>query len=130
MQVTKCTACGGEVWDNRQNKKNSKQPDWRCKNKDCKDGQYTTAGWDPKSEPGGSYTPPQEYASDPAPNHPTQQPSKPVIDVQTHIKWGQSMNLAMEYCKMDSTQPTMEHIQQTAEDFFQRLNNVPGTLPF
>ncbi len=30
-----CPDCGGAMWDNRQTKKNPKQPDYKCKNKQC-----------------------------------------------------------------------------------------------
>jgi hypothetical protein len=30
-----CPECGGEMWDNRQDKRNPKSPDFRCKNKVC-----------------------------------------------------------------------------------------------
>lgn len=31
----KCTQCGSDMWDNRGRKKNPKQPDYACKNKEC-----------------------------------------------------------------------------------------------
>ena len=31
----KCPECGGEMWDNRENKKNPKSPDYKCKDKEC-----------------------------------------------------------------------------------------------
>lgn len=31
-----CPVCGGQMWDNREGKKNPKAPDFKCKNKDCK----------------------------------------------------------------------------------------------
>ena len=30
-----CPKCGGEMWDNRVNKKNPKGPDYKCKDKGC-----------------------------------------------------------------------------------------------
>ena len=34
------------MWDNRGNKKNAKAPDFRCKNKECKDDEgFTTGVW-------------------------------------------------------------------------------------
>ena len=33
--ITRCEKCGGPVWDNRQNKKNPKGPDFKCKDTDC-----------------------------------------------------------------------------------------------
>lgn len=44
-----CPKCGGPVWDNRENKKNPKGPDWTCKDKECKTGNFVTAGWAEKS---------------------------------------------------------------------------------
>ena len=38
-----CPKCGGDMWDNRTNKKNPKAPDWKCKDKQC-DGVI----WPPK----------------------------------------------------------------------------------
>lgn len=46
-----CPKCGGPVWDNRENKKNPKGPDWTCKDKECKTGKFVTAGWAEKSGP-------------------------------------------------------------------------------
>ena len=41
-----CPKCGGGIWDNRENKKNPKAPDWKCKSKTCVDDKgYVTAGW-------------------------------------------------------------------------------------
>ena len=31
MPITACPLCGGAVWDNRNNKKNPKGPDFKCK---------------------------------------------------------------------------------------------------
>ena len=31
----KCPDCDGPMWDNRENKKNPKGPDFKCKDKDC-----------------------------------------------------------------------------------------------
>lgn len=31
----KCPDCGGPMWDNRQSKKSPKQPDYKCKDKQC-----------------------------------------------------------------------------------------------
>src|SRR6516164_8675999 len=39
----KCPVCGGEMWDNREGKRNPKAPDFKCKDKDC-DGVI----WPPK----------------------------------------------------------------------------------
>lgn len=44
-----CPKCGGPVWDNRENKKNPKGPDWTCKDKECKTGNFVTAGWAEKT---------------------------------------------------------------------------------
>ena len=30
-----CPKCGGEMWDNRVDKKNPKSPDYKCKDKNC-----------------------------------------------------------------------------------------------
>lgn len=30
-----CPQCGSEMWDNRENKKNPKSPDYKCKDKAC-----------------------------------------------------------------------------------------------
>ncbi len=54
VEVTKvipevCPKCGGPVWDNRENKKNPKGPDWTCKDKECKTGNFVTAGWAEKT---------------------------------------------------------------------------------
>jgi len=33
--ISECLKCGGPCWDNRQNKKSPKGPDFKCKDKDC-----------------------------------------------------------------------------------------------
>ena len=38
--ITECQKCGGELWDNRKNKKNPKGPDFKCKDKDCGDAYW------------------------------------------------------------------------------------------
>lgn len=38
-----CPKCGGEMWDNRKDKKNPKAPDFKCKDTSC-DGVF----WPPK----------------------------------------------------------------------------------
>lgn len=43
----KCPICSGQMWDNRENKKNSKAPDYKCRNKDC-EGCYWPGQWPPK----------------------------------------------------------------------------------
>ena len=46
VDVPACPQCGGEMYDNRGSKKNEKQPDFRCKDKECKaDGNYVTGVW-------------------------------------------------------------------------------------
>jgi hypothetical protein len=31
----KCPKCGGKLWDNRETKRNPKQPDFKCRDKQC-----------------------------------------------------------------------------------------------
>ena len=46
VQIPACPVCGGEMWDNRASKKNAKAPDFRCKDKGCKDDKgYTPGLW-------------------------------------------------------------------------------------
>ena len=41
-----CPKCNGDMYDNTVNKKNPKGPDYKCKNKDCKDEKgYGTGVW-------------------------------------------------------------------------------------
>lgn len=42
-----CPVCGGAMWDNRENKKNPKAPDFKCKDKSCEG-----VIWPPKRGPG------------------------------------------------------------------------------
>jgi hypothetical protein len=45
----RCPKCSGEMWDNRTTKKNPKQPDYACKNREgC-----GHAIWPPKEKPSG-----------------------------------------------------------------------------
>ena len=40
--VPTCPKCGGDMWDNRRDKRNPKAPDFKCKNKDtCGHGIWT-----------------------------------------------------------------------------------------
>jgi hypothetical protein len=40
-----CPKCGGAMWDNREGKKNPKSPDFKCKDENCKTGEYQTGLW-------------------------------------------------------------------------------------
>ncbi len=42
-QDTQCPKCEGPMWDNRATKRNPKQPDFKCKDRDC-----TGVIWPPK----------------------------------------------------------------------------------
>ena len=44
-----CPKCGGAMYDNRETKKNPKQPDFKCKDRDC-DGVI----WPPREKKGGA----------------------------------------------------------------------------
>lgn len=57
-----CPVCKGEMYDNRENKKNPKAPDYRCKDKECKfqldpetkeyiSSEYGTGVWLPRTPP-------------------------------------------------------------------------------
>lgn len=47
-----CPKCGGGCWDNRENKRNPKQPDYKCKDQDCNHAIWITppgkGGFKPK----------------------------------------------------------------------------------
>lgn len=52
--ITECLKCGGPLWDNRQNKKSPKGPDFKCRDKACDE-----AYWLPKqSAPKPSFAKP------------------------------------------------------------------------
>jgi hypothetical protein len=55
-----CPKCGGKVWDNRENKKNPKAPDWKCRDKNCLDEKtgFTTGGWADKPKGKGANSKP------------------------------------------------------------------------
>ena len=55
-----CPKCGGEMWDNRENKRNPKAPDFKCKNAGC-DGVI----WPPR-DPNAGPAKPAGTADDPA----------------------------------------------------------------
>lgn len=44
----KCNKCGGDMWDNREGKRNPKAPDYKCKNKAC-DGAIWLKDDEPKT---------------------------------------------------------------------------------
>lgn len=44
-----CPDCGGATWDNRESKRNPKQPDYKCKDKECGKGV-----WSQKKAGGGN----------------------------------------------------------------------------
>lgn len=53
-----CPVCGGPQWDNRQNKKNPKGPDFTCKDKTCKWKQEKGSDeWVPSDYPTGVWVP-------------------------------------------------------------------------
>ncbi len=39
-----CPKCGGAMWDNRETKKNPRQPDFKCKNKSCDEAMWLDKG--------------------------------------------------------------------------------------
>ena len=43
--TAQCPKCGGEMWDNRDDKRNPKAPDFKCKDKACLEGEYVTSVW-------------------------------------------------------------------------------------
>lgn len=43
--VMDCATCGGPTWDNREDKRNPKAPDFKCRDKECAD-----AAWDNDGE--------------------------------------------------------------------------------
>ena len=45
----KCPVCEGEMWDNRESKKNPRAPDYKCKTKECEG-----VIWPPKAKKGAS----------------------------------------------------------------------------
>lgn len=46
VEVPACPKCGGQMWDNREGKQNPKAPDFKCRDKNCKDDKgYTTSLW-------------------------------------------------------------------------------------
>lgn len=64
--VPPCPQCGGEMWDNRGRKKNPKQADFRCKDKNCTDESgYQTSAWAPR--PGAVQKPQPKPAAHPQP---------------------------------------------------------------
>src|SRR3954471_11990192 len=58
--VPACPNCGGEMWDNRENKRNPKAPDFKCKNAGC-DGVI----WPPR-DPNAGPAKPAGTVDDPA----------------------------------------------------------------
>lgn len=42
MVEVKCGVCGGETWDNTENKKNPRAPDYKCKDKQCGGAMWLT----------------------------------------------------------------------------------------
>lgn len=48
-----CPECGGPMWDNRENKRNPRAPDFKCRDKGC-EGVYWPGQWPPKPEAGES----------------------------------------------------------------------------
>lgn len=68
-----CPQCNGAMWDNRQSKKTPKQPDFRCKDANCKSAKgFTTGVYLPKgkkSDPAPAVSVPQSVSA-PAPRLP------------------------------------------------------------
>lgn len=75
-----CPNCGGEMWDNRQSKKNPKMPDFRCKNKECKDDKgYQTGVYIPKPKKGApALAPAQAKPPVAAPAQAVARPATPI----------------------------------------------------
>lgn len=49
--ITECPKCHSKVWDNREKKKSSKSPDFRCKNKECDEPFWLPKDENPASAP-------------------------------------------------------------------------------
>ena len=55
-EIPHCPKCSGDMWDNRESKRNPKAPDFKCKNKEC-DGVV----WPPRDAQGAA---PQQPSGD------------------------------------------------------------------
>jgi len=60
-----CPKCGGEMWDNRTDKKSARSPDFKCKDKDCDHAIWLTP---PPGKQNTEQPPPQKPISDPDDN--------------------------------------------------------------
>jgi hypothetical protein len=79
--VPSCPKCGGEMWDNREGKRNPKAPDFKCKDRGC-DGviwppRGTVASTPHPSAPRVASTPESASPRTPAPTAAQQNPRRP-----------------------------------------------------
>ena len=68
--VPDCPKCGGEMWDNREGKRNPKAPDFKCKDRGC-DGVI----WPPRGTAAVGAPPGPPRKTEPAESAPTRPPA-------------------------------------------------------
>lgn len=101
-----CPICSGPMWDNRENKRNPKQPDFKCKDKTC-DGVI----WPDKKKPQGNGQP----AARPAAN-----------DDRSHrIERQHSQEMALRYFDLSQKIPTTQELRDMTSWFQRDVGNLP-----
>lgn len=102
-----CPTCGGEMYDNRQNKKNPKAPDFKCKDTNCVDAKgFVTAVWEK------------------TPTHPVQKNGRN----EGQIVRQHSQEMAIRYLTAQRKPFTLEDVYEKTNWF---VSDVEGTeMPF
>lgn len=108
-----CPKCGGPMWDNRESKKNPKQPDFKCKDKDNCDGVI----WPPRGNNRSS------TASRPA-SAPQRNSSD---DRSSRIERQHSQEMALRYAALKNMVDINTTALRELIDWFQRdVGHVPS----
>lgn len=103
-----CPVCEGPMWDNRTSKRNPKQPDYKCKDKEC-DG----AIWLDKKKPQG-----QSAAARPSNGSDN--------DNRSHrIERQHSQEMALRYFDLSQKIPTTAELRGMTDWFQRDVGNLP-----
>lgn len=118
-----CPKCGGEMWDNRANKKNPKQPDFKCKDRENCDGVI----WPPRGKSATLSQPaPQTQATGRTGSAPAPFGRSP--ETQARIERQHSQEMALRYFAIRGTELTSDmRPLRLIIDWFQRdIGHTPA----
>ena len=113
-----CPKCGGNMWDNRLNKRNPKSPDFKCKDRSC-DGVIWPPRQAQRSTPRPQQQPPAEFGEIPGVPMAASAPAVATTNAQDRLKrifqiqelcFTHAMALASKAAASDGVDMTLEGI--------------------